>query len=165
MAAKTNIKPAVKNCMHTKAVQHHLFGNDEGRVPRTTPKIKSLVMQALYLDSFLQLFHKLECWNLAFQLTILGLVKLNSGTSKVDIHNTTSNSESLNRFLFGLICCILLFYIPNPCILGTRPVSPCRNGYCCKLELVKVKSLLVLHTVLHTVPISLPLVVHKLSYL
>ena len=44
LPGETNIKPAVKNCMHTKAVQHHLFGNDEGRVPRTIPKIKSLVM-------------------------------------------------------------------------------------------------------------------------
>ena len=43
-SGETNIKPAVKNCMHTKAVQHHLFGNDEGRVPRTIPKIKSLVI-------------------------------------------------------------------------------------------------------------------------
>ena len=70
--------------------------------------------------------------------------------------HTTSNSESLNHFLFGLICCILLFYIPNPCILGTRPVSPCRNGYCCKLELVRAKSFLV--------PIALPLVVHRQNY-
>ena len=26
-----------------------------------------------------------------------------------------------------------LFYVPNPCILGTRPVLPCKNGSCCML--------------------------------
>ena len=44
LPGEANIKPAVKNCMHTKAVQHQLFRNDGGRVPRTVPKIKSLVM-------------------------------------------------------------------------------------------------------------------------
>ena len=40
------------------------------------------------------------------------------------------------------------FYVPNPCILGTRPVIPCKNGSCCKrgckLELVETKSAFVL---------------------
>ena len=38
----------------------------------------------------------------------------------------------------------ILFYVPNPCILGTRPVLPCKNGSCCMLELVGTKSVLVL---------------------
>ena len=43
------------------------------------------------------------------------------------------------------ICCLLsnyVFYIPNPCVLGTRPVLPCKNCYCCKLELVRARSML-----------------------
>ena len=46
-----------------------------------------------------------------------------------------------------------VFYIPNPCVLGTRPVLPCKNGYCCKFELARAKSVLV--------AISLPLVAHR----
>ena len=41
-------------------------------------------------------------------------------------------------------CISVLFYVPNPCILGTRPVLPCKNGSCCKLELVRTKSVFVL---------------------
>ena len=37
-----------------------------------------------------------------------------------------------------------LFHVPNPCILGTRPFLPCKNGSCCKLELVGTKSVFVL---------------------
>ena len=39
-------------------------------------------------------------------------------------------------------CCLpsyfpnYVFYVPNPCVLGTRPVLPCRNGYCYKLVVV-----------------------------
>ena len=36
------------------------------------------------------------------------------------------------------------FYVPNPCILGTRPVLPYKNGSCCKLALVGTKSVFVL---------------------
>ena len=36
------------------------------------------------------------------------------------------------------------FYISNPCILGTRPVLPCKNDSCCKLEFVGTKSVFVL---------------------
>ena len=36
------------------------------------------------------------------------------------------------------------FYVPNLCILGTRPVLPCENGSCCKLELIGTKSVFVL---------------------
>ena len=46
-----------------------------------------------------------------------------------------------------------IFYFPNPCILGTRPVLPCKNGSCCKLELVGTKPYA-------TVAIGLPLVAH-----
>ena len=35
---------------------------------------------------------------------------------------------------FALIFPKYTFYVPNPCILGTRPILPCKNGYCCKLE-------------------------------
>ena len=41
-------------------------------------------------------------------------------------------------------CTSVLFYVPNPCILGTRPVLPCTNGSCYKLELVRTKSVFVL---------------------
>ena len=37
---------------------------------------------------------------------------------------------------FALVFPKYTFYVPNPCILGTRPVLPCKNGSCCKLELV-----------------------------
>ena len=37
-----------------------------------------------------------------------------------------------------------VFYIPNPCMVVTRAVMPCKNGYCCKLELARAKSMLVL---------------------
>ena len=43
--------------------------------------------------------------------------------------------------------CLRIFpkgYVPNPCILGTRTVLPFKNGYCCKLELIRAKSVLVL---------------------
>ena len=36
------------------------------------------------------------------------------------------------------------FYIPNPCILGTRPVLPCKNVSRGMLELVGTKSVFVL---------------------
>ena len=51
--------------------------------------------------------------------------------------------------------CIL--YIPNPWVLGTRPVLPCKNGYCCKLELVRANSMLVSQYI----AIYLPLVAHR----
>ena len=35
-----------------------------------------------------------------------------------------------------------ILYIPNPCVLGTRPVLPCKNCYCRKLELVRAKTML-----------------------
>jgi len=41
-------------------------------------------------------------------------------------------------------CTSVLFYVPNPCILGTRPVLPRKNGSSCKLELVRTKSVFVL---------------------
>ena len=27
-----------------------------------------------------------------------------------------------------------IFYVPNPCILGTRPVLPCKNGSCVRVS-------------------------------
>ena len=33
-----------------------------------------------------------------------------------------------------------IFYVPNLCVLGTRPVLLYKNGYFCKLELVRAKS-------------------------
>ena len=45
---------------------------------------------------------------------------------------------------FALVFPKYTFYVPNPCILGTRPVLPCKNGSCCKLELVGTKSVFVL---------------------
>ena len=51
----------------------------------------------------------------------------------------------------------ILFYIPNPCILGTRPVPPCKNGSCCMLELVGCRVCLCYSTV----AICLPLVAHS----
>ena len=45
---------------------------------------------------------------------------------------------------FALVFPKYAFYVPNPCILGTRPVLPCKNGSCCKLELVGTKSVFVL---------------------
>ena len=34
-------------------------------------------------------------------------------------------------------CPSILCYVPNTCILGTRPFMPHKNGFCCKLELVR----------------------------
>ena len=45
---------------------------------------------------------------------------------------------------FALVFPKYTFYVPNPCILGTRPVLPCKNGSCCKLELVGTKSVFAL---------------------
>ena len=45
---------------------------------------------------------------------------------------------------FALVFPKYTFYVPNPRILGTRPVLPCKNGSCCKLELVGTKSVFVL---------------------
>ena len=46
--------------------------------------------------------------------------------------------------VFALVFPKYTFYVPNPRILGTRPVLPCKNGSCCKLELVGTKSVFVL---------------------
>ena len=57
----------------------------------------------------------------------------------------------------------ILFYVPNPCILGTRPVPPCKNGSCCMLELVGQRACLsyatVCHWLLTVIPVSLITVV------
>ena len=45
---------------------------------------------------------------------------------------------------FALVFPKYIFYVPNPCILGTRPVLPCKSSSCCKLELVGTKSVFVL---------------------
>ena len=42
-----------------------------------------------------------------------------------------------------MLTVVLWVVIANPCVLGTRPVLPCKNGYFCKLELVRAKSMLV----------------------
>ena len=47
------------------------------------------------------------------------------------------------RLLFASYFPNYVFYVPNPCVLGTRPVLKCKNGYCCKLELARAKSVLV----------------------
>ena len=58
---------------------------------------------------------------------------------------------------FALVYPKYSFYVPNPCILGTRPVLPCKNGCCCKLELVEPRACLSYGTV----AICLPWVAHR----
>ena len=58
---------------------------------------------------------------------------------------------------FALLFPKYSFYVPNPRILGTRPVLPCKNGCCCKLELVEQRACLSYGTV----AICLPWVAHK----
>ena len=58
---------------------------------------------------------------------------------------------------FALVFHEYSFYIPNPRILGTRPVLPCKNGCCCKLELVEQRACLSYGTV----AICLPWVAHR----
>ena len=58
---------------------------------------------------------------------------------------------------FALVFPKYSFYVPNPRILGTRPVLPCKNGCCCKLELVEQRAC----SSYGTVPICLPWVAHR----
>ena len=58
---------------------------------------------------------------------------------------------------FALVFPKYSFYVPNPRILGTRPVLPCKNGCCCKLELVEQRVCLFYGTV----AICLPWVAHR----
>ena len=58
---------------------------------------------------------------------------------------------------FALVFPKYSFYVPNPRILGTRPVLPCKNDCCCKLELVEQRACLSYGTV----AICLPWVAHR----
>ena len=53
---------------------------------------------------------------------------------------------------FALVFPKYSFYVPNPRILGTRPVLPCKNDCCCKLELVEQRACLSYGTVAICLP-------------
>jgi len=57
------------------------------------------------------------------------------------IHIVQTSLHERPRLLFALV---FPFLRSQSCVLETRPVLPCRNGYFCKLELVRAKSVLVL---------------------
>ena len=54
------------------------------------------------------------------------------------LHQLTTDTHCANDLAprtsaFALVFPKYTFYVPNPCILGTRPVLPCTNASCCKL--------------------------------
>ena len=65
-----------------------------------------------------------------------------------NINNTRdthcANDLAPRTSAFTLVFPKYTFYVPNLCILGTRPILPCKNGSCCKLELVGTKNVFVL---------------------
>ena len=110
-------------------------------------------------------FLPLACCTLCYILWLLKCLKDNwlwwSGLFWYSVRLVAQNISSTNLVLLGIhIVQTLLrerprllfasyfpnyvFYIPIPCVLGTRPVLPSKNGYCCKLELARAKSVLVL---------------------
>ena len=56
------------------------------------------------------------------------------------IHIVQSSLRGRPCLLFASYFPNYVFYVPNPCVLGTRPVLPCKNRYFCKLELVRAKT-------------------------